>query len=125
MAANKNKIKRYFLITITSTMQPPNPLSRLLSSYVLSPLAFEQPCERSNGYAIRLHIASARFLRFSQNRSAIRAWKIYSTREILGLFYNGARIDSALWVRPPVKIQSLQLVTHSALPVSSRCGGVY
>src|SRR5215831_13797930 len=116
MAANKNKIKRYFLITITSTMQPPNPLSRLLSSYVLSPLEFEQPCERSNGYAIRLHIASARFLRFSQNRSAIRAWKIYSTREILGLFYNGSTYKTQRFgARPLVKIKSLQLVAYSAL----------
>ena len=44
------------------------------------------------------------FLRFSQNRSAIRAWKIYSTREILGLFYNGGgRIDSVLWVKAACK----------------------
>ncbi len=35
-------------------------------------------------------LPARRFLRFSQNRSAIRAWKIYSTHEILGLFYNGS-----------------------------------
>ena len=66
------------------------------------------------------------FLRFSQNRSAIRAWKIYSTREILGLFYNGSTYKTQRFgARPLVKIKSLQLVAYSALSVSLRCGGVY
>jgi hypothetical protein len=66
-------------------MQPPNPLSYFLSSYVLSPLAFEQPSGRSNGYAISLDIANTTIFTVLQNMSAMRAWKIYLTREILGL----------------------------------------